>query len=475
MGAIFIPSPTSPDREPLVIVLRAGSRIASARTGQRVVLPPGEYEVVVGSGPMAERARQTVEVREGITAPVAPFFGSLRVSLVDRKGQPIDGEYVVARVGGGDAAVLGPFEVEGAERYRPGPTLLLKPGTYVVAVGDEPDAAEGRVAIRVSAGETMRYRLVVDDGDRLLRADLADTEVTYEPSIWRLRWLIGADVMLGYRNETLSGFNGGVIMLDAFTSFEGGVDTQNHLALVAIKANQSLIGLDSQNGISTPIQSLINEATGELSYSYRLARIVGPYVRGIAWTSFVPNGYYPENDSVVTTRTESGTVVSTETAPQGDRLSMFDALAPTIVQESAGFGVSPVDTRTVNLTMRGGFAARQTFYLGGRHLEDVSGTQIGMLELEDRFDYGPELTAKFGLRLASNLTYETRFEGFVPGDQIVDGADFKPLVRWDNTLGLRLNDFASLVYDGSVRQMHVPIVPIQTSHTLTVRLHYAIF
>ena len=475
MGALFLPSLTDSNREPLVIVLRKGSRIASARTGQRIVLPPGEYEVVVGTGPMTARARKIVEVREGVTSPVPPFFGALRVTVVDRNGSPVDAEYVVALAGAGESTTFGPFDVEGGPEYEPGPTLLLKPGTYVLALGSDPDAAQGRISIGVSPGETMRYRLVVDDLDNLLRADLAETEVTYEPSIWRLRWIIGADMMLGYRNETLSGFNGGVIMLDAFTRFEGGIDTQNHLAIFTLQANQSLIGLDSQNGLSTPIQSLVNEAMAELAYTYRFERVVGPYVRGIAWTSFVPNGYYPEQDTTVTTRDEAGTVLSTEVVPKGERAAMFEALAPTIVQEGGGLSVTPVDERYVTLLMRGGMAARQTFYLDSRYLEAVDGARVDMLRLDDRRDFGPEATVGFGVRLGHTLTYETRLEGFIPGDQIVDGAEFKPLFQWDNTLGLNLSSYASLVYDGSVHRQHVSVLPIQTSHTLAVRLHYGIY
>lgn len=475
MGALFVPTLTGAASEPLVIVLRKGSRIASARTGERIVLPPGEYEVVVGTGPMERRARQIVEVQEGLTKPVPPFFGALRVSIVDRKNSPVEGEYVVALAGGGEAATYGPFDVDGGEDFVPGPTLLLKPGTYVIAVGSDPESDDGRVSIQVSPGETMRYRMVVDDDDNLLRADLADTEVTYEPSIWRLRWLIGADVMLGYRDEALTGFDGGVIMVDAFTHFEGGIDAYDNLLLFTLKANQSLIGLDSQNGLSTPIQSLTNEAMAELAYTYRVARVFGPYARGVVWTSFLPNGYYPDVDSTVSTRDEAGNLVSTELVPSGEKVSMFNAMAPTIVQEGAGLSVTPVDQRAVTLLMRGGFAARQTFYDESRYLESVDGSAVSLLQLDDRTDFGPEATVGLGVRLGKTLTYETRLEGFIPGDQILDGAELKPLFRWDNTLGLNLGSFASLVYDGSVRQQHIAVDPVQMSHTVAVRLHYSIF
>ena len=145
------------------------------------------------------------------------------------------------------------------------------------------------------------------------------------------------------------------------------------------------------------------------------------------------------------------------------------------MQEGVGLSVTPVDNRYATLLLRGGMAARQTFYRDSRHLEAVSGTQVDMLQLDDRQDFGPEATVGFGVRLGKVFTYETRLEGFIPGDQIVDGVDFKPLFQWDNTVGLDLSSFASLVYEGSVRQQHIAIEPIQTSHTMAVRLHYAIF
>ena len=73
MGAVMVPSLTGAAAEPSAIVVSEGERIASGRTGERIVVPGGVYDVVVGHGLLSERARTTVRVTEGLTVSVPPF------------------------------------------------------------------------------------------------------------------------------------------------------------------------------------------------------------------------------------------------------------------------------------------------------------------------------------------------------------------------------------------------------------------
>jgi hypothetical protein len=472
MGALLVPSLTRSDQEPLVVVQHAGRRIASGPTGRRIVLPPASYEVLLGTGDLADRPRRIVEVTEGVTTPVTPFFGALRVDVVDASGVPVTRDYVVASNDG--KRVIGPIGVVGGKEYKAGDTLILHPGEYVVALGRSADRKTDRFAISVAPGQVMRYRLVVDDA-RLMRTELASGDLKYEPSIWRFRWIIGGNGSFGYRQQALSGFEGASTVAEALTRLEAGIDTGNNLALLTLKANQSLIGLNSRSGVDQPLQSLVNEASLELLYNYRISRVFGPYIRGIGWTSFLPTVFYPRVPSTVRVVDEDGNVTGIETVEQGGSVETFEAFAPSILQEGAGLGVTPVDNRYVTFFLRGGASARQWFYRGSRLITSVDGSEISALELRDLQRFGIEATAGFGLRLGSTLQYETTLDGFMPFEQLSGDEKIRPSFRWDNTVALTLSDVVALVYQGRIGLDHPKVPQIQISQLVALRLQYAIF
>lgn len=472
MGALLVPSLTKSDQEPLVVVMHRGRRVASGPTGRRMILPPATYEVLLGTGDLADRPRRAVDVTEGVTTPVTPFFGALRVDVVDASGVPVTRDFVVASRDG--KRVLGPISVVGGKEYKPGETLIVQPGEYVVALGKAADGKADRFAISVTPGQVMRYRLVVDDA-RLLRADLASGDLKFEPSIWRFRWIVGGNGSFGYRQQALSGFDGDSTVVEALTRLEAGIDSGNHLALLTLKANQSLIGLDSKNGVDAPLQSLVNEASLEVLYNYRISRVFGPYVRGIGWTSFLPTLHYPKVASTVRITDEDGALIGTETIAQGGSFRTFDAFAPSILQEGAGLGATPVDNRYVTLSLRGGAAARQWFYRGSRLITAVDGDEISALQLRDLQRFGAEATVGFGLRLGSTLQYETTLDGFMPFEQLSGEEALRPSFRWDNTVALKLSDVVAVVYQGRIGLDHPRVPQIQISQLVALRLQYAIF
>ncbi|MEO1173671.1 MAG: hypothetical protein AAFX94_16720, partial [Myxococcota bacterium] len=63
-GAVFVPAMTNPLDEPPVTVYQAGRQIREAKTGERIVLNPGNYAVFVGSGSEEQRLSFATEVRE---------------------------------------------------------------------------------------------------------------------------------------------------------------------------------------------------------------------------------------------------------------------------------------------------------------------------------------------------------------------------------------------------------------------------
>ncbi len=84
MGALMVQSLTDASLEPPVLVYLGDERVARGRTGERIVVPPGEYRVVVGHGPLDRRASTRVRVVEGMTVPTPPFVGAVRITACSR-------------------------------------------------------------------------------------------------------------------------------------------------------------------------------------------------------------------------------------------------------------------------------------------------------------------------------------------------------------------------------------------------------
>jgi hypothetical protein len=469
MGALLVPSLTKQSQEPIILVFQGEDRVASGRTGERIVLPPGNYRVVVGHGPLDRRASRDVEVVEGVSTPVPPFFGAVRVQLVNEDAQPVAGEYVIKNTDTGQ--LFGPADAPGPDDPPPR-TWLLPPGQYSISLGSN---GERSSAFAVHSGGVLRFRVVTDDGDELIRTELADRDAFAEPSIWRLRWVLGGTGALSHRDDTATGFEGGALLIDGFTRFEGGVDTQNHLALITANATQSLVGLDSEHGADVPLRTLNSDAELELLYSLRISRIFGPYIRGIGRTSFFREQFVPATDVNAITRNEAGAIIGDEDYLANERIVTFSPLSPTSLQAGAGLGLTLVDNKIATLMVRGGPAARMAFYQEGRFVEGVSGRTVNLRRIDDREGFGGEATAVGGLRLGRYINYETRFDSFLPKEQIFDDEEFMPLFRWDNTVSLRLSTIASVVYSLSLRREEVVFENLQTAQHLALRLQYIVF
>ncbi len=472
MGSLFVPSLTEAALEPPVVVFYKGERVASGRTGERIVLPPGTYEVTAGDGDPDGHARTTIQVIAGVTTPVKPFFGAVRVQIVDDAAQPLKDTFII--VSADSKQSYGPYETSaevGAARAR---TLLLPPGNYVIALGGKADTGEDSVAFSVVEGKLLRYRLVTD-GDRLLRSEFADKEAIAERKLLRLRWVLGGTGTFTNSENQLSGYNGDSATVDAFSRLEAGIDNGRHLALFSLNINQAFIGLESQYGTDLPIFAVQNDTEAELLYTYRVAGIVGPYARGIARSSLFEDHYLPDRDVNIVTRNESGAVVKRGTASHGDRVRKFEAFAPLSVQEGAGLTISPIDNELVTVVARGGAALRQGFYNEGRYIESRSGDTINMIQLEDTSRFGGELTGIASLRLGRALSVESRFDSFIPRQQIFDGEELRPVFRWDNTLALRLTRAASVVYGFSLRRDELALKELQRTQGLSLRIQHVVF
>ena len=84
-GMLFVPAMTLPrDNEPSYQVFQNRRRVASANPGRGVLLEPGAYEVLIGTGAISQMIKKSgVQLTEGNTTLMKPDWAAL---VIDRTG-----------------------------------------------------------------------------------------------------------------------------------------------------------------------------------------------------------------------------------------------------------------------------------------------------------------------------------------------------------------------------------------------------
>jgi hypothetical protein len=472
MGAVFVPSASRPNLEPPVHVLVGEDRVATAATGTRIPLPPGEYTVRIGHGPAEWRPTRQVTVVAGQTAMVGDFFGALRVTAIDELDRVQKQQYVVVSEDG--RQVYGPEKTSDSEAYRTTRTWILAPGRYHVVLGKRASRKTDRVAIPVDAGERLDYRLVVEAG-HLVRTEFGERALEARDERWRIDWVIGGSFGLDRAKGELSGFSGDAMRLGAFTRLEGGYDSGNHLALGRLSLDESWVGLEHTIGRGLPFQKLTDIVQVELFYNYRLGAILGPYVTARARTAFFPTQVHSEEAVTVTVAEPEGGSRQFELAAD-TKLNLMSRFSPTIFQEAVGLGLTLWDNDVFTLTARAGVAMRQQYY--GDDSLYIIRSRDGVLELGElanRRRVGGEVAASMRLRLGDFITVQSNFDSFVSYDEIAGNEKFRPVFYWDSTVGLALGAWASLVYQVTLHRDDTRIEELQLRQSLNLRFHHSIF
>lgn len=461
MGALFVPTLTSSSKEAPVLVFRGDDRAAISETGTRIILPPGEYRVVTGQGPMELRPSTTVRVSDSGTAAVEPFFGAIRIQSIDsNSGRPISTSWALdvedREVAQGSTDAEGDLDASETIFVRPGVVKLRLPNTKT------------ELELRVAAGELVDYRVVMEDR-RFLRGEYATSPLEYTESWWRLRWTVGADLALNYSRNRLSSFNGEYLQLGVFSDAEFGIDHQNHLAVVNFTIDESWLGLSGQHGASVPVRKLVDEAKASLMYNYRIGRIFGPYARVSAQTSLFETRFYAEQETTI----ERGE--QTATLGAGGELALMEGFSPLYLQQGGGLSLTVVDNEILNIGARGGVALRQHRFGGGDFIDEASADGRLRLEgLRDRNYLGLEGHAGIGLRLASSFRINAGLDLFVPNVQIIDDAAFEPIYGFTGLAEVSVNRLLSVVYRTMLSRPNLQ-APREDFHGVSLRIQHALF
>jgi len=433
-GAVFIPSMTDPENEPPYGILSEGKIRHNTMMGHRIVLSPGIYTVLFGSGTVDQMMKKKVRVEEGATTLIKPDWSGLVIEVINQSRTNIREYYEIFDLATGNSYGIGQGVEEGLdEKIR---TWIFPPGIYkVVKPGDNVNAVTNFGTIRLSPGELVRVSLVLDSktGNFLGFGYISDIRQSRRrSSVWNVRSELAGNALLNYIPSSESGGE-----KDAnFTS------TVQWLTDARYESGRHVIPVWSnlEEGLSMEsdreIHKYIDKTELRLTYIYRLSNFLSPYIRASAETRLFKTYHrFEEPSDYVRVSTKGDTL---EVVEDTKEIKLGKAFSPVLLKQ--GFGITSVFIKSipVNFNIRTGYGARQT-YARNAYLFN-SDTNVLSPILKTNIT-GMEFLLLGDMRFGRYVLFYTEFDILMPESKrdtwVYDG---------ENRLRLNLTSHVSLLF-----------------------------
>ncbi len=481
-GAVFVPVMTDPLSEPPVILV-SGDTVLDVPTGQRVILDPGPYTLIVSSGSPGQGTGVAVDVVEGETTLVPVTWGALRIEVTDTRRIPHRGGYELIRADTREPYGTGfGADTLGGESLL---TWLLPPGVYrIVRPGENYRTQDNFATVYVPPSGFVRYRLVMDretgeflGSGVLLPDEIGSFGTTDSP--WVRSLILGADGsfatqrnLVGLANQTVLSGN---VFLDGQLSWKKDETLLTGLMQIEAGATQ----LRPQGSDPLPFVKSRDRWRLDLLGVRFLRDDIGPYVRAAAETQAFQSNLLATQD-VTFHRTFADGSTELEPVTAGDTFHVANPWSPTIIREGAGVNTRVANNRWFNLNFRLGLGLRQNLYNNAwQRRDDPDTAAIEYFEIETQLSEGFESTIVAQVRGPGWLIYATQIELFADINTLG-----KPIAEWRNTLTLRLTRNLSFNYFANFTQLNLlpddgdPDTidnPLQTDQSILLRASFAVF
>jgi len=460
-GAIFVPAMSGPTREPPYVVERDGKVVETAPMGSHVILDPGVYRVLLGSGALADRFSRRVLVKERRATIVPATWSGLVVNVVDERAVPFRGSYELIALPSRTNYGLGlGADIELGEEVR---TWLLPPGRYMlIKTGESYQARTNFYSFRLLPGELLRLTLVQDQasGDFLGAGETSVSETETEVRDWLLHLVLGGDAEFNRRSDLVGFPSGYGWTLGGYLDFLAQWKPLEHLVYTRFKLEEKQVKFPDQ-----PWQKDLDELRVDGLYVYRILPWLGPYVRAGFQTTIFPS-YLHFASARTLVDAADGRVLG-----EGKRhFEVAPSFAPIEVKGGAGLGFLLSTSYVLDAQIRVGFGAR-TLFNRGLYLarDDVATPDLELLRRGDAYQYGAEATIVGSLRLTRWILATTEFEFLEPFND-----PERPVFDWETTIGLRLVSFASLNYIFKLLSDRERSDHLQTEHRILLRFTWRI-
>jgi len=456
-GFLFVPAMTSALNEPSFRIFQGNKRIAEASPGTGVLLSPGYYEVLVGTGTDAQMMSRTVPIEEGMTTMMKPFWAGLVINVIDEARTSINESYELYWEDQQENYGIG-FGIE-EERGEAVKTWLLPPGNYtVVRVGDNLSTTR-KLSVRLDPGELVQRNLVIDAGDNTFIG-------FYPPAIqgllgqssesrWKTNWQLSGSTQLSTSQNT-TGEDLSVVSLSTQIFGRSIYNSDPHFANLRLIFEE---GFTREEGDA--FRTSIDEFEVRATYIHRLSERIGPYLRGVINTKlFATEARFDQSQSLLI-RDEAGNITSTRN--DLDEFTLSPTFSPLELRQGVGINSQLIRSFPLTLDMRVGIGARQSYV---RDTFDLNDLRTIASKLKDTSTTGLEALLILNSRFSRYLSLDSEFDILIP-DINTDSWEF----TFENRLRLLLSRFVNMDVVLNFERVK-PIVRLQSRQQVLIRLVY---
>ena len=456
-GFLFVPTMTGSLNEPSFLVLQGNKPVREASPGTGVLLSPGNYKLLVGSGTDLQMMIRTVLVQEGMTTLVKPFWAGLVINVMSENRASINESYELYRESSQENYGLG-FGVE-EERGEAVKTWLLPPGVYsVVKVGDNVSTTR-KFSVRLEPGELVQRNLVVDTSttDNTFIGFYPPAQYGLLTQVVDSRWKTSLQLSGSPRlstSQNTAGSNRSILSLSAEIIGSSVYNTDRHYANLRLDFEE---GFTREEG--DDFRKSVDEFEVRATYIYRLSKRIGPYLRGVFNTRlFAEKEHF---DQPRTLRILDGDQVADTTGISEFTLS--PPFSPLELRQGIGINSQVISSFPLNFDMRVGFGARQSYVTD---TYDLKSSRTVAYKLEDKTTTGLEAVLLLRSRFSRFPSLDSEFDLLIP-KTATDTWEF----NWENRLRLPLSRFVNVVVVFDFERKP-PVQRLQSRQQVLLRLNY---
>jgi len=404
MGAVFIPSMTESRLEPPVLIFRENQFYLSGTTGARLLLEPGAYDLVIGSGERAQRAKISVIIREGHTTLVNPTWSGLTIETLNSDGEYVEEEYEIYTLHSLQYRGKGYGVKE--ERLNSLKTWFLPPGLYRISkAGTDPSSYDNYITVQLLESQLTSLELVYSPSEPFdLIAGGYKGLRTHSLSSGNWRYGLRLGGTLYYNDKTQNGINiksalNMQVDIHALAHYRHSV----YLGTTDLRIRNSL---DRSKGKFNPGQ---DEAQLRSTWVRQWTPWLGPYIRGKAKTHFFPKSQEIQSGYIVSSRPQGG-IDTLETLNAGS-LKINPVFFPIELGEGSGVSIIWSSQDVLDISFQAGAAARQVFVKN--QLVNVPNKPDLWKRGQGEYSYGLESNATLRLRLGKGLTLDLLADAYL--------------------------------------------------------------
>lgn len=456
-GFLFVPTMTGSLNEPSFLVLQGNKPIREASPGTGVLLSPGSYRLLVGSGTDIQMTSRIVPIQEGMTTLIKPFWAGLVINVMSENRASINESYELYLESSQENFGLG-FGLE-EERGEAVKTWLLPPGVYsVVQVGDNVSTTR-KFSVRLEPGELVQRNLVVDTKDKTFIGFYPPTQQGLLAQVVDSRWktslqLSGSPRLSTSQNTT--GADRSILSLSAEIIGSSVYNTDRHYANLRLDFEE---GLTREEG--DDFHKSIDKFEVRATYIYRLSKRIGPYLRGVFNTKlFATEARFDQPRSLWVFNADYDLIA---TLTDLDELTLSPPFSPLELRQGIGINSQVISSFPLNLDMRVGFGALQ------RYVTDtfvLNSSQTTARKLQDKTTTGLEAVLLLRSRFSRFPSLDSEFDILIP-ETTTDTWEF----TWENRLRLPLSRFVNMVVVFDFEHKP-PVQRLQSKQQVLLRLNY---